>query len=392
MIYYYIIFVLIWVPALFQFVLKKNIEVINGAVFFIVFSFVVLRYQTGRDWNAYEDLFHAVGGFGEDSFGDLLLLSIVYSKELLFVWLNAILKVFANNYVIIQIFSGFVLFYGMFKFLKIASSQYALVFAITFSWLMSSLYFSTVRQSISVGLFFLFWVIITGRRKWLAYMVMILAIGIQYSSILYFLFYYMSTKDIVYIHRVKFWYLSVFILLLFFLGFDLAPFLLERFPTFGIQFVADKLEWYSEVRDHHVNIVGLVFVTVFTLVIGLGLISAKNVVFGNRHALYIYNFVVLFLPFQVIFINYAVFRNRVLYVGMLLALVILAEHFAKKKIFDRLLVFSIAFILSSSYISLFLMSSSGSPYVPYQSVIGVALTEFHGDGYERLMRYTRLHQ
>jgi hypothetical protein len=180
--------------------------------------------------------------------------------------------------------------------------------------------------------------------------------------------------------------------MLFFLGVDLAEVLLKNVPTFGVGGIKEKLEWYTMGRSHQVDTAGLAFVVMYTLVVGWILVAAKDVVYTNRYMFSIYNFAVLFLPFQVFFLNYSVFRNRMLYVGMMLALIILTEYFSRQSLCNRFVVFSVACLVSISYFSLFLMSSSGVPFVPYQSVVGVAITESPGDGYERLMTYIESHR
>jgi hypothetical protein len=381
-----------WFFAFLTFV--NNIKVWNYYLVYIatLFLFITVRFKTGYDWNVYESLFNDVSPINRISFEEAIYLSILHSKELFYVYLNSLLKVIFNNYIVVQFISSFILLSGTLIYLRNHSKQYAFVFAISFSWLMFSLYFSTVRQAISIGLFFFFLISYEKQKKLNCFFFASLAIGIQHSSLMYFMVYFLSTLEIVYKFRKAIFFTSILLLLFYFLGYDFSPLAFKLFPTFGIEAIGKKLDWYINGRKLGVDATGIAFVASYTIVIGSFLILSENIALLDISKFRIYNFALIFLPFQVVFLDFSVFRNRLLYVALPFSMIIISEYLSNYKINFRLFCFLSAFIISSAYYLLYLNSSSGKPFIPYNSYIQYELSKKEGDGLYRLREYILKHR
>ncbi len=86
----------------------KNILAIIS--FFILFLFNGLRWETGTDWDSYKDLFDSI------EFDWSFLLS-VYSFDIGYVFLNAFVRFFSNNYTLFLLIDSFIALYLLLRLL-----------------------------------------------------------------------------------------------------------------------------------------------------------------------------------------------------------------------------------------------------------------------------------
>ena len=105
---------------------------------------------------------------------------------------------------------------------------------------MFSLYFSVVRQAISIGLFYLFMIDFDRKKYIRAFILVGIAVGVQYTSIIYFLLYFLSCNKYTYKYRIILWGVSIFFLISYFIGYDVSRTLLSKAPTFGIGTIEKK--------------------------------------------------------------------------------------------------------------------------------------------------------
>lgn len=119
---------------------------------FIVFLFIGLRKDTGFDWIVYQDVFE---GLAEDFSSESLAYFIVlYRQELGFLFFTGVLGQLIPNYEFYQATITLLLIWSTVMFSRsVGVTKVPMVIALIMSYLLWSVAFSTLRQSLAISIF-----------------------------------------------------------------------------------------------------------------------------------------------------------------------------------------------------------------------------------------------
>lgn len=378
---YILVFGIVWAAAYEEYIFrKKNLHPIATLVFLL---FLCLRFETGYDWPAYKDLFFDLPSVGELGFTNLLVLSVLYGKEPLYLVFSSTMRELWGDYQGIVIVASIFEIITLVSFLKKFTNCRAAVFAATVTWVVFTLYFSVIRQGISVAFFLLFLSAYFDRRYWIALFCLIGAVGFHYSALMYLAIFLFALL------RPNKKFLFSIVIAAAVLGI-LGNFAQSIFQLIGqvipIEAVAAKLEWYAERDDEgRANIFDQLYAATFAITMGGVLFSIKTEKMSDgKKALY--TFAVIFIAFQLAFLDFPLFRNRLQYLALPFVYMFLFERFAVSKLFMRLMVITGLFSITLLYFVMFLSKESSLPFVPYQNYISYKLTDRPGDGLDRVER------
>jgi len=364
---YFIIFGLLWASAFSEYILKKKHAIYFSII--IAYFFTAFRFETGNDWPMYARIFDNVSPIFSSSINELLINAKTFNKELLFVLYNSVMKQVWGEFQVIIVVTTTLYFFTFFKFLEAIKAQRATVFAASFSWLIFSLYFSTLSQSMAISFFLLFWVSRINLQNRMAFVWAALAILFQVSSIIYFIVYLLSKK----IPSRKILLIGWVLILLIILGqIDIAGKLIELvlsiLSSVGFSGISNKVSYYLFDRGLILNTFDQAFVLLSTLLIGGWLLFKKNL--SKKMALpELYGFAIYFIFFQGLFISHVVFRYRLLYVAFPIIFMILYSTYNHSKLVTRSTLLALSFMVSITYGVLYLNKRDAITFVPYQNYL-----------------------
>jgi hypothetical protein len=352
---------LVWFSAFCEVVNLKNSKVVLYISLVYVFIFVSLRYETGYDWIAYKYLFQGVDAFSFERWQDYSLTSIKHSKELAFILLNAVLKVFIDDFQILVFFASSLYFISILCLLKKITSKPAFVFAIIFSFLIFSVYFSVIRQSISIAFFNFFLVAYFHRKFVYCFFLALASILIQYSAFIYFIVFSLSDrlprKACLYMMLVAMFLVS------FSMG-TMVNFIAELTSSLELGWVGKKLVYYLSERQLDVRLSDKVFMYGLVFIFFPVLVNFYSKVNGFWKKLCGMGILLSFA--EILFIDHTVFRYRLFYAIFPIQVAIATMLVLQQPKLFRIIVFIFSFVLSVSYSSLFLLKDNALPFIPYQ--------------------------
>ncbi len=154
-----------------------------GSAFIAFAAFIVaFRFETGFDWPVYKTMFTLAK---EAPLFDLSIFSGLYSGEPLFALMLGAFAKTGASYELAQ-FTFSILFLSSLFFLGANFSKERLFafLALALSYIVFTVGFSTVRQSISISIF-IFAFIFLDKRVWISIGLMVLSVLFHYSSIIY---------------------------------------------------------------------------------------------------------------------------------------------------------------------------------------------------------------
>ncbi len=392
---YFYVLIIVWVAAFIEFFHRKTWVLIPSMI--VSFLFTSLRYETGNDWTTYEMIFNSVKPFFSSSLEDIINVSTIYNKEIIYILYNSILKQINGDFQIIIFTSSLIYFVSFYLFINEKTYHRATTFAVSYSWLVFSLYFSTISQSLAVSCFLLFWLCIEQRKILFSVIFFVLSPLFQLSSLMYFVFYFLSKKMVP--KRILYFFWSICIVNLFlaiFFKYDAAFFLLKyllilssKLPT-GVLY--NKIYWYLYGRGLIPSMYDLLLVVVFTIPIG-GWLLLHYDVYKKMLGKNMYTFSMYFIFFQSLFVNHVVFRYRFFYAAFPVLCIVLFQYYGRKPYSIRFAVLALACTVSVSYEILYLNSPSSITFVPYQNYVYYKLASptRSSDGHERTKeRYRNL--
>ena len=122
------------------------------AFVFVVFLFVGLRLDTGFDWPAYKEIYT---NFQQEFYvSDVPIYSLIYQQEVGSILLLGLSAQYFPNYEFFQAIVTFLFLWSMVSLSNsVGSRMVALAIALSFVYLLWSVGFSTIRQSIAISFF-----------------------------------------------------------------------------------------------------------------------------------------------------------------------------------------------------------------------------------------------
>lgn len=375
---YVVVFTLVWMAAFFEFANIKRSRFFLYASFGYVFFFVSLRFETGYDWVTYKNIFESVEAFSFSADVDYSLIATELEKEYGYIILNAVLKAFINDFQFLVFFVSSVYFISVVLLFNKISGRPAFVFAVSFCFLVFSVYFSVIRQSISIALFNYFLIAYLYRRFLTSFLLALLSISMQYSAAIYFVVFYFSDR----LPRKSLLYLMMLVafVLSFWVG-HLFTFIAELQSNAALGWVEKKITWYFVERQMEVRLADKVFMYALVVVFFPVLVGGYYNTVGFWKKLCGMGVLLSFT--EVLFIDYTVFRYRLFYALFPIQIVMATKLAYKNKDAFNKMVFAGAFVLSVGYSSLFLMKENALPFIPYQFWPTYYLYDLAGTGLER---------
>ena len=247
---YFFVAVLVWSFSFLEFFAgRKRVFILSC---FSVFLFIVFRFETGYDWPNYADLYLVLPEFGSYDISKVMVGADQYNMEPVFaIFISWIKVLFGGNFQWVIFFQS-VLLVGSLAFLisNLPNSR-ASVFAVCFSWLVFSLYFSVLRQSVSVSLFWMGVAFYFKDKRWSSCWLFFASILFQYSAVAYLLVFLVSLRQ--YTKRFM-WMVFLACLFLSFFSEQLVGSLLAPLAVLDFSFVGSKVSFYLYDRQASINL------------------------------------------------------------------------------------------------------------------------------------------
>jgi hypothetical protein len=380
MVAYLVVIFIIWLPGLYEAVENRRATI--GATFALLVAgiFTAMRFETGYDWVTYKALYVAVGSLSHTSFTALQQLSFAFSKELAFVALSAFLNIFSDNFQLLIVFAALVAFYGMHRFLSRFSCRPGLVFAASFSFLLFTLYFSVLRQSLSVGFFLLFVVSLSEKRRARGLVFLGCSVLVQYSAIIYLVLYLLGSA---WPRRGGYWLLLVALLASVFV--DPALLILAKIiGSLHIGWVAEKIIYYVSIRSSHVHWLDKLFN--YSLCAFFTPVLLRKIRRASGMTRAICGMGLWLCVAQLLFIDHPIFRYRLFYLILPMQFAVFFDWLSTRTQGVRCTVAGSLMCVCMAYGVAFLAKPNSTPFIPYQFWPYYQITDQPGTGEVRAIQ------
>jgi len=375
MIVYYLYFSALWFLAFLEFFTgKKNIYLFSLFIFFI---FLALRLDTGYDWPVYKEVFRHVPELS--SYTDAAKISTEFGKEIGFVYFLSILKTISNDFQIIIIVTSIIETYAIYRFLILTSRSPSLVLAIVGTWLLFTLYFSVLRQGLAVSFFLLFFTYRHQQHYFKSFLMLLLSLSVQVSSLSYYFLYWMSALKM---QKNTILYIFILSFIVAFFSKQVSYALFFIIQNSGIPILSQKASWYMQSIQTGANIFDVIFVYLYSIIMFSFLFITWDT-YKSILWIRISFFAVIFIFIQLIFIDYPLIRNRIQYVTFMLQFILLTNYFYNKQVYSKSVIFILLLVTVLAYYYLMLNRTYSIVFVPYQNVITHKIFEYINTGKDR---------
>jgi len=350
---------------LYELKIIKNGKFLYGALFFLIGLIGGLRFQTGDDWEGYQDYFYNI----DLSYNivDSYFSNIVNTQfEIGYFFFNYLVKFFGGNYPFVFFIASIFCSYSVYRFTRRFDGNkfYILLIYIGFSFIL--LHFNEIRQSIAISFFLLGCdYYLKHEKKIPALIICLFGLFFQFSAVLYIfilllIFYFPMGK--------KYYILAILSLLIIYLiSTYLDPFYLISFllPT-SLSFKINIYREYQQLgRGSGQGMYGVyLFICVMYLLYYSRYLKLPQYQFVCRYAIFsllITIFVIFAFPANYVMFNRAYVLSSI-FQGYAASLILNAKKTSLHKLF---------FILSISASLIFyfrILYISAANYIPYRSI------------------------
>jgi hypothetical protein len=357
-----------------------SIGIRNGIVFLVSLFIIGFRYEMGFDWPFYKDIFDQIGiydvrGFFEN-FEYFHLISRFETGFLILFYFGA--RLF-KEYELFQAFATLLFFFSFFRLGRaMGTRNIGIALVLCHLFLLFSLEFSTLRQSVAIAFFNLgFAAYLKGKRVPVA-LYFLLAVTMQVSSVIYIVALLIAIGAP---RNVWLIFLALFFMVL---PASMPVFVLsvaDLLPTA----VGNKLVYYITEREYGNSLIeggiSLAFYLSVLFILTFELRRQKLTAVGRRNVLLKFGIVLVVLALLLFPIT--TLRNRVLYeLVPFLSLLAFSETLLR-----RARLRFVLFGTGTLFFSIALIQTSSFMYVPYRNYLTSIVTGAESDG---LDRYDRL--
>ena len=372
---YYLYFFALWALAFLEFFTnKKNIYLFSLFIFFI---FLALRLDTGYDWPVYKEVFNHIPELS--SYSDAIKTSSEFGKEIGFVYFLSILKTITNDFQIIIIVVSIIESYAIYKFLILTSKSPSAVLAVVGTWLLFTLYFSVLRQGLAVSFFLLFFTYMHHQYYWRSFLMLLLSLSVQVSSLSYYFLYWLSAIKL---KKKTILYIFLLSIIIAFFSKHVSYALFFILQNSGIPILAQKAAWYIQGIQAGANIFDIIFVYLYSISMFFFLYMTWDI-YKSKLWIRISFFAVVFIFIQLIFIDYPLIRNRVQYVSFMMQFILLVNYFYNRQVYLKAIAFILLLITVFAYYYLMLNRTYGVVFIPYQDIISHKIFDYENTGDDR---------
>ena len=339
---------------------------------------VGLKYEVGFDWYVYSEQFRIFSDMSfSEFFGNISYQVAYHAQEPLFLVLSFLSAKTLGVYEIFQCVAyGFFVWSVFFLGRSVGRVNVIAAFIPIHLFLLFTLEFSTLRQMIALALFHISLGLFLSGKSRKSYVFAALAPFIQASSAIFALVTYWTAATS---RMAKIWLLAggLAVVIVNVVGFGA---ILSNFGGFFPRVLADKIYYYTEVREYGFSIAEQAFSVVFY--IAAIVFSSKN----RRHVSPRIRFVstlVLYLSILAL-AGFAIptLRNRMLYeIVVLVSLLMFTRGIIFRKTARMVLI-----PMGILFFAVSLTKQTSFAFVPYQNYVWYQVTGQESDGYARQQR------
>lgn len=333
------------------------------ALFFgIMVFFVSFRYETGFDWPVYKGIFEAFqSGF---TLTELASYSTVYSQESGFLLFVGILAGFLPNYEVFQALISVIFLISVWRLaLVFGATNVALVFALVFSYLLLTVGFSTVRQSLAIALFNFGLIAIFSNRRWFGTALFMLSVAVQNSAAIYIATFFVARFLIAYNYPTRIGAMVAVAVSALIVMVGNLPIVTEFFPS-----MADRWAYYANLFSDPPAIGrwDLFFIVMFIAILLHSSMIQRNLHKISRSDLLLSSMIIVLCVICLTSMFFPIIRDRASYLLWVLYSILLAKDCLSFKWVGRLgaIVFGLAFTLINV-----LSYPSVLAFVPYENFV-----------------------
>ena len=350
---------------------RKNI--FRYLLFFIPTALIVgFRYEVGFDWPVYSSQFYQIQNIPFwDFLSQIFILSALYSHEPLFLLTSYSMARVFPDFEYFQFFAYLFFLYSVFRLGKAIGSRNIIAAMVPIHlFLLFTLEFSTLRQSIAISLYNLGLAFFLTNKNAKGIWLFIAAIATQSSTAIYVLVQLWTTS-------AKRWSKVAIVICL-----ALAVFLsaggMEIIPVNMLPgFLGQKLNYYFYERGYNYSLPEQVFFLTLFLTISYILHRTKPAL--NRQLGFLANLVIFLCLFAIMAFWVNTIRNRIMYeVIIVSSLVAYGPRFKLQRIL-RLVLLSAGVL----FFTVSLTKQSSFVYIPYQNFIWYKLNDLQSNGLDR---------
>lgn len=375
---YILVFSALWLASSLELFFKvKNSLFFLG---FIAIVFLSLRFETGFDWPAYQQVFNVTPPLFDAGLNDIFEVASIESKEPFFVLFVSLLKGFGAEFQALIAVCAIFQISVFVRFLSQLKENSATIFALSISWLLFTLYMSTLRQGLAVSFFLMFMIFMEKKRRNSATFFLAIGLLFQYSSLVYFLMYLVA--DYVRWNK-KLVFLCLILIILALLGVDSSVAVLNLISMAGFEMINSKIDWYVNGYAIPTNAFELFYNIFFSgmtlLILYLTQPSSEDGVLVKK----MYGMSLIFCVMGLLFYNFPLLRNRVQYLVLPFCYFFIVRYMVGHRLIYRCLIYTLLFLMHALYFGMFLEKQSSIPFVPYQNYFIHMITGNPGDGAAR---------
>lgn len=170
---------------------KVNLAQKKMILCFLILLFTLfrgLRWENGTDWGQYLEVFQDIN---IDNFYNYTRKGTSYQIEILYGFLNALIKVFSDDYMYFLLFTNLLCLYSYYRF----AIRFSLYPILAFASILCSMNFFPVRQDIAAAVLLYAYPYICSKRFWPFFFVVCIAQLIHNTSFVFFVVYFISNTN-----------------------------------------------------------------------------------------------------------------------------------------------------------------------------------------------------
>ena len=358
-------------------VFSRGTSQISTALVLVIFWMIAaFRFETGYDWLVYEAYFNAI-----DLQNPLAVPVNVVAMEPFYHVLNYFVRLITDDFQGILIVVATINTICVSKFIIRAKVPLTFGLAFYFCWVYLPLQMGTIRQSIAVSFVLLSMIAYADRRNVKAISWFLIAIGFQYSILLYIPAFIGRLTRFVKRHI---WWFLLFVISVYLGGVGFGFLFMKIGSNIGIPFISEKIATYQEI-----GLAGRSFGGTIYLVMNCALLaySAHRTQVKDRFDEMIFGCLILLVAVHALFFDFPLLWNRVQYLAVLPQAILFYNLIEAQKLSIRVVAFGGLMMLSLGALAYQISGPMALPFTPYYSYVEYFLTDDPGTGRDRTFEF-----
>lgn len=350
--------------------------------FLCVFSFVSLRFETGFDWPVYKSIFQDFQGDFELS--QLLAYQYRYSQEAGFLLFAGFFASLIPNYEVFQAAISLLFLISIWRLsLAVGVNRLAMVLALALSYLILTVGFSTVRQSMAIAVFNFGLIAMLSNRRLLGISLFALSVTVQMSAIIYIAAFAIARAFLAFNRTPKMGALIALVVGMLTAFYAILPIAANYLP-----FLSERYVYYTE---HFANLLsgiglwGAGFFIVFLCIAAHVSYPFQDSDDSARKTITLQSMIVVLCAISLSSEHFTIIRDRASYEMWILYSILLVKGRLRFRWGARLAAFS----FGAFFTFLNVLSHPGRlVFIPYENAIGCFLSNCEGSGIDRQQQMT----